>query len=320
MSLKQQTINGREWTASTIDLGRVLVKFPLEVETELKNYIQSLGTIGEIESTPISRSDFPLLDKALDPVREEVEYGQRFVILDSVGGLAYNEIQLFFWIIGHVLGNPIIQNEAGQRLIHVYDRDKTKQIKDGARYHQTHESGAVHTDNVNTTEHWEYLMVGCVAPAMIGGENIIANGFAAHAFLEKKAPQELAVLRENFWWEYRGISKELYQAPIITYNKEGEPLFRHLRTYMESAHRKADQPLTEQQVQALDAFDATLNMSEFQIRHRLKAGQILVTYDSQIFHDRECFVDFPDSISVDDKQAGKNGILRRTLERGWIRK
>jgi alpha-ketoglutarate-dependent taurine dioxygenase len=290
------------------------------VEDELKKYIRDLGKLNDIESIPISKSDFPHLDKALDQVRQEVEHGQRFVILNSVEGLAYNEIQLFFWIIGHVLGNPIIQNEAGQRLIHIYDRDRTKQIKDGARYHQTHESGAVHTDNVNTDEHWEYLMVGCVCPAMIGGENIIANGIAAHAFLEKKAPQDLAVLRENFWWEYRGISKNLYQAPIITYNKAGEPLFRHLRTYMESAHRKADQPLTDQQVQALDALDATLNMSELQIRHRLKAGQILVNYDSQILHDRECFVDYPDSISVDDKQAGKAGILRRTLERGWIRK
>jgi hypothetical protein len=89
---------------------------------------------------------------------------------------------------------------------------------------------------------------------------------------------------------------------------------------MESAHLKAKQPLSNRQIQALDALDATLSMSEFQIKYRLKAGQILVAYDSQILHDRECFVDYPSSISVEEKQAGKNGILCRTLERTWVKK
>ncbi|MFQ5444666.1 MAG: TauD/TfdA family dioxygenase, partial [Nitrospinales bacterium] len=212
------------------------------------------------------------------------------------------------------------QDKFGRRLIHIYDRDSTKQIKDGARYHQTHESGAIHTDNVNIPEPWDYLLVGCVAPAMIGGENIIVCGFSVHNHLEKKAPEDLAVLRENFWWEFRGISNELYSAPILTYDDAGQPLFRYLRTYLESAHIKADQPLTPQQRRAMDALDATLSMSEFQIKHRLQAGQILVANDNQIFHDRECFVDFPDSVSVEEKGAGKNGILRRTLERTWIKK
>jgi len=127
-------------------------------------------------------------------------------------------------------------------------------------------------------------------------------------------------LKENFFWECRGVSNELYQAPIISYNNAGEPLFRYLRTYLESAHLKSKQPLTHHQMHALDTLDAALNMSEFQIKYRLNEGQILVANDNQIFHDRECFVDYQDSISVEDKKAGKEGVLRRTLERTWIKK
>lgn len=251
--------------------------------------------------------------------REEIDHGQRFVILEPMEGLTYDEIQMYCWIISNLLGTPLAQDQSGKRLIHIYDRDKTKRIKDGARYHQTHESGAIHTDNVNTPLPWDYLVVGCVFPAMIGGENIIVSALSVHDFIEKKAPDELAVLRENFWWEYRGISSELYQAPIITYNSAGEPLFRYLRIYLESAHLKAKQPLSDKQIQALDALDATLKMSEFQINHRLRTGQILVAHDSQILHDRKCFVDYPDSISVEEKQAGENGILCRSLERTWVK-
>jgi hypothetical protein len=321
MKIHQQTNRCSRWNASNLDLERVFFKFSPEAEEQFKYYIQNLGDLKNYNRNfIIIKSDFPKFESELEMCRQEIDHGQRFVILESIEGLAFDEIQMSCWIISNLLGTPLAQDQDGKRLIHIYDRDKTKRIKDGARYHQTHESGAIHTDNVNVLESWDYLLVGCVFPAMIGGENIIVSALSVHDFLEKKAPDELAVLRENFWWEYRGISKKLYQAPIITYNKAGEPLFRYLRTYLESAHKKAKKSLSDKQIQALDALDATLNMSEFQIKHRLKAGQILVANDKQILHDRECFVDYPDSISVEEKHAGGNGILCRSLERTWVKK
>ncbi len=320
MKTHQQARQHGRWNASNLDLERVFFKFSPEAEEQFKYYIQNLGDLIYTRNLIITKSDFPKFESELGMCREEIEHGQRFVVLEPIEGLAYNEIQMYCWIISNLLGTPLVQDQLGRRLIHIYDRDPTKRIKDGARYHQTHESGAIHTDNVNVQEPWEYLVVCCVSPAMIGGENIIINALTVYDYLEKKAPLELAVLRENFLWENRGFSNALYQAPIITYNRLGEPLFRYLRTYLESAHSKAQQPLTHKQIQALDALDATLSMSEFQLIYRLKEGQILVAYDSQIFHDRKCFVDYPDSISVEEKQAGENGILRRSLERTWVKK
>ena len=320
MNTHQQTTKDGRWDTSNLDLERVFFKFSPAAEEQFKYFIQSMGEFNQITDLNISKLDLPQFLNELELCREEIENGQRFIILQPIEGLRYNEIQMQCWIVSILLGFPLNQDQYGTRLIHIYDRDRTKRIKDGARYHQTHENGAVHTDNVNTPLPWHYLMVGCVSPAMIGGENIIVSALSVHDFLEKKAPDQLAVLRENFWWECRGISDQLYQAPIITYNSADEPMFRYLRTYLEFAHVKAKQPLTDKQIQALDALDAASNMSEFQIKHRLKKGQILVAYDSQIFHDRECFMDYPESISVEEKQAGKSGILRRSLERTWIKK
>jgi transcription initiation factor IIE alpha subunit len=136
------------------------------------------------------------------------------------------------------------------------------------------------------------------------------------------AKEELEILMSNFTFEYRGISRELYEAPIITFNQKGEPLFRHLRTYMESAHQRANRPLSVDQVRALDALDATLSMSQFQLLHRLKTGQILIANDSQILHDRRCFVDDKFASTLDELKSGTNqfATLKRTLLRTWVRK
>lgn len=198
MSTKQETDRLHGWTSESIDLKRVFLNFSNEASDELKYFLQNSSSPGVLEEIEIFPPDFPKLNHELNNCRKEVDCGQRFVILEGFEGISYRDIQKYFWIVSNLLGTPLKQDKFGRRLIHIYDRDSTKQIKDGARYHQTHESGAIHTDNVNIPEPWDYLLVGCVAPAMIGGENIIVCGFSVHNHLEKKAPEDLAVLRENF--------------------------------------------------------------------------------------------------------------------------
>ena len=54
-------------------------------------------------------------------------------------------------------------------------------MSDGARYHQTREGGSLHTDNVNAPAPWEFLVFGCVEPALIGGESVLTHTcFADH--------------------------------------------------------------------------------------------------------------------------------------------
>lgn len=243
-------------------------------------------------------------------------------MLEAVDGFSALETEVLHWIISNLLGETIVQNDEGRHLVHIFDRDPSMRIKDGARYHQTHESGAIHTDNVNIPENYQYLLVGCAMPAKVGGENIIVSGRAVYDYLNTHAREELEILKSNFVFEYRGISRELYEAPIITFSEQGEPLFRHLRTYMESAHARAEKPLTSDQVRALDTLDATLHMSDFQLLYKLKPGQILIANDSQILHDRRCFVDGKDMITLDQLKQNPHDsrTLKRTLLRTWVRR
>ncbi|MBC7537754.1 MAG: TauD/TfdA family dioxygenase [Bacteriovorax sp.] len=308
------------WDINSIDKFKIFYSFSNEAAEEVKAYTAKIGKHEFIDQVTIETTSLTSLIKEIKKIQREVDEGQKFVVLKPIHGLNYYEIETLQWIISKILGETIVQNEDGRHLIHIFDRDPLRRIKDGARYHQTHETGAIHTDNVNIPENYQYLLVGCVAPAMIGGENIIVNAQAVYEYLKENAPKELEMLMDKFTWEYRGISRELYEAPIITIDASGDAQFRHLRVYMESAHLRANKPLNQDQVRALDALDATLNMSCFQLIYRLQEGEILIANDSKILHDRKCFVDSMDSISINEKKADKKGNIRRSLLRTWVRK
>ncbi len=311
-----------DWTRNTLDMNRVFYQLSDSSLFELKRFVTDHDLSGHVDGLAVKRDHFHSLIMDVEKLRKEVDDGQKLIIVKAIEGFGPAQTEAVHWILSLLLGETIVQNEEGRHLIHIYDRDPKRRIKDGARYHQTHESGQIHTDNVNIPENYQYLLVGCATPAKIGGENIIVNGRAIYDYLNTHAREELEILKSNFVFEYRGISRELYEAPIITFSERGEPLFRHLRTYMESAHMRAERPLSEDQVRALDTLDAALSMSEFQLLYRLKSGEILVANDSQVLHDRRCFVDGKDMITLDElkKHPDSKKPLRRTLLRTWVRK
>lgn len=294
-------------------------------QAELITYINQLTTYEKLELVPLpSSAQCPLLITEIEVVRNLLESGPRIVIVEPLRNL--KSLQTIFqqrtvaWIVGNLLGSPLVQNEAGDQVICVYDRDRENSMAQGARYHQTREGGTIHTDNVNIPSHWDYLVLACIHPAMVGGETILVNGLTVHKILAENYPDALKILESNFIWEKRGIANETYTAPIISYTQHGEPLFRHLRPYLESAHRKTGIPLTPSQRYALDTLDAILEDSDNQYRCTLTQGEILLTYDAQVFHGRTCFSDALAAIPITDYVQRSSQPMKRTMDRLWIRK
>ena len=103
MSEKQKMNNLLGWTSKNINLERVIFNFSSEAKGELKKFIQSSSGFKETEAIVIGASDFPKFKSELEICREEIEYGQKFVILGSIQGLAYKEIQLYCWVVSNLL-------------------------------------------------------------------------------------------------------------------------------------------------------------------------------------------------------------------------
>lgn len=299
--------------------------FSGEAQNEIYDYIKALHIYEKIEAAKMLDSDeCPTFQKEMEEVRKELETGKRLVIVkpfvDIQNKYTILEQRTIYWLMGNVLGETLVQNEAGDKAVLVYDRDRTNSMTKGARYHQTREGGTIHTDNVNVPYKWHYLVLACISPAMAGGENILVNALHVHKILKQKHSDVLAILEKNFLWEQRGVADATYEAPIITYNQNGEPEFRHLRPYMESAHQKLGKPLTDEQMYALDTLDAVLEHSDNQYRHSFSAGEVLLTYDAQILHGRTCFSDAFNAVTVLEWRKDHHKPLKRTMDRLWVLK
>jgi hypothetical protein len=259
----------------------------------------------------------PHLCEEVEGWRHRLERRERMILVEPVAGLNFHQRRAFGWLVATLLGEPLVQNDNGDRVVSVWARPGGKRVIDGARYHQTREGGGPHTDNVSLPESWDYLVFSCIRPAMVGGESILISGFSVHQEL-LAFPAALEILRQPFWWEYRGIAEKLFQAPVITDNAEGEPLFRHLRKYLESAHQRAGAPLTDEQVWALDVLESLLELSRLEYRVRMEEGEILITYDSQVLHARTYFSDPSPHPPADGDEAATGSC--RFFDRVWVKR
>jgi alpha-ketoglutarate-dependent taurine dioxygenase len=304
------------WRHAKVDSSALYVSLPGEAHKALESLVTSQAKWDFSANPPAIPT--PLL-RAVRAYGEDLVSRAGLVVLRTGGGGAAQQRQIVPWIVAHCLGELLVQDSDGNRLIHVFDRDRQRRMRDGARYHQTREGGSLHTDNVNAPDPWEFLVFGCVEPALIGGESVLAHADLIHRRLEKSIPAALEILRQPFHWEYRGISDALYQAPIITYDDASRPHFRYLRPYLESAHQKAGEPLTEQQNWALDVLDSVMELSEVQLRLTLQAGDVLITHDSRILHGRTSFADHLESTTVAESELFPHLKVRRSFERAWVK-
>jgi alpha-ketoglutarate-dependent taurine dioxygenase len=304
------------WRQAQVDSSALFISLSDEVHKALESLVTSQSEWDFSSNPPTIPT--PLL-RAVRTYGEDLVSRAGLVVLRTGGGGTAQQRQIVPWIVAHCLGELLVQDSDGNRLIHVFDRDRRRRMSDGARYHQTREGGSLHTDNVNAPAPWEFLVFGCIEPALIGGESVLAHADLIHRRLEQSIPEALEILRRPFHWEYRGIADALYQAPIITYDDKSRPHFRYLRPYLESAHQKAGEPLTEQQTWALDVLDSAMELSEVQLRLTLQAGDVLITHDSRILHGRTSFADHLDSTTVAESKLFPHLKVRRSFERAWVK-
>ncbi|MBC7428048.1 MAG: TauD/TfdA family dioxygenase [Bacteriovorax sp.] len=295
----------------------VFFTFSSETQNEIYDLVKSHDITNDSDK-------FHLFRKEVEEIRDKLENGEKIVIIkpliDLQNKYSILEQRKIYWILANLLGDPINQNEAGDKSVLVYDRDKNKTVEMGARYHQTHEGGIFHTDNVNVPFKWHYLLFACISPSYAGGESIIVSALKIQDILKKQFPNILKILEQNFLWEQRGMADTFNEAPIITYKENGEAEFRYLRPYLEAAHIKHNLPLAEDQIHALDTLDALLNHSDNQFRHTFSKGEILLTYDSQILHDRSAFSDDLNAVTFPDWNSDNLKPMKRTMDRIWIKK
>jgi alpha-ketoglutarate-dependent taurine dioxygenase len=244
-------------------------------------------------------------------VLDRLERGPGFVILTGVPRERYTaeEWRDVYWQLGQRLGRPAEQNVQGTLLYDV--RDTGQDVRTGARFSVTSAESGFHTDNSFGADVVDYVGLLCLQDAHAGGVNQLVSVHAVHERLSARHPDVLPVLYAPFHVDRRGGVRpgESPTARFPVLQRDGEELIcRYLRYWIEAGHDKAGEPLTPEQVRALDTLDAVAREEDLRVEFALEPGQILFVNNRWILHNRTAFTDHPEV------------ERRRHLVRLWLRR
>ena len=227
-------------------------------------------------------------------LRATLDQGRGFVVLDRipVDQCFPSQAQAIFWLLGRMFGYPVTQDIAGTLLFDV--KDKGYDVTHGARFSGTTAESSFHTDNAFGPAAPDLVGLLCLRPAVKGGESQLISAITLHNHLLSQHVDLLPCLYQPFYFDRRGEFRQgespTSQNPIFTW-ESGELTMRYLHYYIEVGHRKAGRPLSHRQIQALGVVESLLRHPELRVEFRLQPGQILLTNNHWILHNRTSFED-----------------------------
>ena len=259
--------------------------------------------------------DFPLpkLAPRIAEWRREIRHGRGFVLIRGVPVGEWTEAQseMFFWRLGFHLGIPGAQNARGDLLGHVRDERTDKDV----RFYRTNKALAIHCDAAD--------VVGllCLQKAKSGGLSRIASSVAVFNELLRRKPRLVPRLFQPMYFDTKGEGGlKAFPVPPCRY-AAGE-----LRTFWQSDYyRSAGHPLTAEENDLLDTYDAIAAEPQFHLDMDLQPGDVQLLSNHTILHARTEFEDWPEPerrrhllrlwISLPEKRSLK---LRLLVLQSWM--
>ena len=235
----------------------------------------------------------PTLAPRLRLWRQELLQGRGFLLLRGLPIERYTraEAAAIFLGLGAHLGRARSQNAKGHVLGHVCDLGLSS-ADPNVRIYQTRERQTFHTDSCD--------IVGllCLREARSGGDSLLVSALAMFNVLRERSPHLLARLLRPMAHDRRGEvpagQQPWFPMPVYSWYAGALSVF-YQRQYFDSAQRFADAPrLTDDDVAALDAFDALANDERLVLRMRLAPGDMQFVHNHVLLHDRTGFEDWPE--------------------------
>ncbi len=248
---------------------------------------------GESTLSGIGRSDVdiePVVELAAQ-VRSALVDGRGFTLLRGlpVEDLDDIENQVLYWMIGVHVGVPLHQNESHDVLIRV--RDQGKDFDEfGVRAYETTADLDYHTDSSDV------VALYCLRPAKQGGTSTIVSSVTVHDEMVRRRP-DLAALLHRPWPQISPVGGEVTWKPLCALNAAGRLFSRYGRKYTELAPiERPDvvEPLTDEQIAALDLFDEITRTPGFVLDMDFRPGDVQFLDNTTIMHARTEYVDWPE--------------------------
>jgi hypothetical protein len=236
--------------------------------------------------------------------RDEVLHGRGFVVLRGLSRARYSDDDLaaIFWGLGTHLGRAVSQSPMGDKIGHVTDvggRDRRE------RAYRSSRELTLHTDRCDV------IGMLCLQPARRGGVSGYGSAHTVYNDLLEERPALLGPLFRGFRY-HRRAEQQPGEPPItpqrvpVLSAASGDLSVVFLRAYIEMAAQELGEPLSADEVAALDAFEETARRPEVQLEFTLEAGELIFFNNCVLLHTRTAFED------------GLDPAAKRHLLRLWL--
>jgi alpha-ketoglutarate-dependent taurine dioxygenase len=296
--LAPTTVDPRAWRADTVDQARNWY-YPLSqrsltaLDALLSDWHAHPRPVTELQAADHLHA---VCADDIAPALDALENGRGFVILTpGPDRFASRDLPAVYWLVGQLLGRPFEQNVQGTLLYDV--RDTGQDVRYGARFSVTNAESTFHTDNSFGDDVLDYVGLLCVNAARAGGQSQLVSALAVEGELRANHPREWATLRRPFHVDRRGGLRpgDALTAYHPIFTSDGADLIvRYLRYWIEVGQEKAGQPLTPEQVHAMDVLDRVAGEPRFRIEFLLKPGEMFFINNRWTLHNRTGFEDHPE--------------------------
>ncbi|GGS13746.1 MULTISPECIES: TauD/TfdA family dioxygenase [Streptomyces] len=214
-------------------------------------------------------------------------------VLTGLGHLDDAAARRFTLAASGMLGDVMPQDFQGAPLREVKDRGLRLEAAT-ARYSDTRQGGNLHTDGFHRPGRVpDCFTLFCLRQARRGGALVMVHVQDILRELRDR-PDVLAVLSRPFHFDTRdetpGVPRTV-RRPVLDF-ADGTPRVHYLRTYVEAGHRREGvEPLTPEQVAALDHLDALLAREDLHTVGRLRPGEMVFIDNRSVVHGRTPFED-----------------------------
>jgi len=274
-----------------------LVKSWLPEEIDSNNYIvdDSLKIVQELNKLIKSRQHFSNQDisgESLTKITKMLTDDTGFCLIKglNISGCNHKYLEEFLIDFGSLFGKVIPQNSLDEKIVHVINKGQS--LAKGGRYHNTSDSGSMHTDSPQYSKPPKLLGLMCIESAISGGESRLVDSISVYKKLQEEEINYLNLLNKDFKFDKRGDyksgEKSYTLAPIFEVGKD-KFTFRYLFDYIN---------LEEEDKETLDAISRLnflLDQNKYNFRFRLEIGDILLVNNYRLAHGRDKFQDHTSS-------------------------
>ena len=245
------------------------------------------------------------LERDLADIRRELLDGRGLVLMRGFPIDAYTveDIGMMYWGIGAHFGRGVSQSPMGDRLGYVTNIEKPGERERG--YRSAREL-RLHTDSD------DIISLLCIRQAKSGGLSKLVSGYAIYNEIHRLRPDLVQPLVDGFRYHWFGEEPPgeppitSYKLPVFSWT-DGVMSLCYLREFMEMAADGLGDPLTTEQVEALDLFEEIAHREDILLQFMHRPGNAVFVNNYTVLHSRTGFEDWPEQ------------ERRRLLLRLWLK-